>query len=109
MAQATLYIASAPKSNASYKALHQATADVREHGSLPVPLHLRNAPTQLMKSAGYGKEYKYSHDFPGAFVEQEFLPRELIKRVYYQPSTRGYEKMIRSWLRQLWKSKNYND
>ncbi|MDI9595421.1 MAG: replication-associated recombination protein A, partial [Atribacterota bacterium] len=65
--------------------------------------------TQLMKSAGYGKEYKYAHDFPGAFVEQEFLPRELIKRVYYQPSTRGYEKMIRSWLRQLWKSKNYND
>jgi len=109
MAQATLYIASAPKSNATYKALHQATADVREYGSLPVPFHLRNAPTQLMKNSGYGKGYKYAHDFPGAFIEQEFLPRELSGKVYYQPSTRGYEKMIRSWLRQLWKSKKYSD
>jgi putative ATPase len=109
IAQATLYVASAPKSNASYKALHRATADVRDYGSLPVPFHLRNAPTKLMKSSGYGKEYKYAHDFPGAFVEQEFLPRELTGKIYYQPSTRGYEKMIRSWLHQLWKSKKYSD
>jgi len=109
MSQATLYVASAPKSNASYKALHRATADVRDYGSLPVPLHLRNAPTQLMKNSGYGKEYKYAHDFPGAFIEQEFLPPELSGKVYYQPSIRGYEKMIRSWLRQLWKSKKYSD
>ena len=85
MAQATLYIASAPKSNASYKALHQATADVREYGSLPVPFHLRNAPTQLMKSSGYGKEYKYAHDFPGKYVDQEYLPYKIKGSVYYTP------------------------
>ena len=108
LAQATLYVASAPKSNASCVALHRATYDVREYGSLPVPLHLRNAPTHLMEKTGYGKDYKYAHDYPGAFIEQEYFPPELSGKVYYHPSTRGYEKMILNWLRQLWKSKKYS-
>ncbi|MCX6090406.1 MAG: replication-associated recombination protein A [Candidatus Atribacteria bacterium] len=107
LSQAITYVASAPKSNASSSGLHLASSDVREFGSLPVPLHLRNAPTNLMKKIGYGKEYKYAHDYPGAFIEQEFRPPELEKHLYYRPTERGYEKMIGAWLRQLWKTKKY--
>lgn len=105
LAQATLYIASAPKSNASYRALNQALADVKEYGALPVPLHLRNAPTGMMKEMGFGKEYRYPHDFPGAFVEQEYLPSQLKGKTYFHPHERGYEKTIRERLRTLWKDR----
>ncbi|MCX7667516.1 MAG: replication-associated recombination protein A, partial [Atribacterota bacterium] len=107
LAQVTVYVACAPKSNASYMALQRAFADVQEFGSLPVPLHLRNAPTAMMKKMGYGKEYRYAHDFPGAFVEQEYLPEKLRGRLYFRPSDRGYEEALRKRLKMLWKGRNY--
>ncbi|MGC8778184.1 MAG: replication-associated recombination protein A, partial [Candidatus Caldatribacteriaceae bacterium] len=107
LAQVTVYVACAPKSNASYMALQKALSDVREHGSLPVPLHLRNAPTSMMKKMGYGKGYRYAHDFPGAFVEQDYLPEKLRGRVYFQPSERGYEGTLKRRLKTLWKGRHY--
>jgi len=95
LAQATVYLATAPKSNASYKAMLAAAADVREKGSLAVPLHLRNAPTSLMEELGYGEGYKYAHNFPGHIVDQEHLPEALRGRKYYVPSDSGYEKTIK--------------
>ncbi|MBI2986667.1 MAG: replication-associated recombination protein A [Deltaproteobacteria bacterium] len=95
LAQATTYLATAPKSNASYKAMLAAAADVKEKGALPVPLHLRNAPTALMEELGYGKDYKYAHNFPGHVVEQEHFPEGLKGSKYYSPSESGYEKMIK--------------
>lgn len=95
LAQAVTYLATAPKSNASYKAMLAAAKDVRERGALPVPLHLRNAPTPLMENLGYGKDYKYAHDYPGHVVEQEHLPQELRGRKYYLPSDAGNEKRIK--------------
>ena len=94
LAQAVTYLAAAPKSNASYKAMTAAQADVQTHGPLPVPLHLRNAPTKLMKNLGYGKEYQYAHDYEDAVVTQTHLPEQLIQRRYYQPSDRGHEKVM---------------
>ncbi len=94
LAQAATYLAAAPKSNASYKAMKAAQADVHTHGPLPVPLHLRNAPTKLMKNLGYGKGYEYAHDYEDAVVTQTHLPEKLIQRRYYQPSDRGHEKGI---------------
>jgi putative ATPase len=94
LAQAAAYLATAPKSNASYKAMLAAAKDVQERGALPVPLHLRNAPTDLMEKLGYGKGYKYAHDFPDHLVEQEHLPKELAGRKYYLPSDSGEEKQI---------------
>jgi len=94
LAQATTYLATAPKSNAAYRALLGATEDVRTRGSLPVPIHLRNAPTQLMKQLDYGKGYLYPHDFPDQKVEQTFLPSGLEQQRYYGPTNSGYEKTI---------------
>ena len=94
LAQAATYLASAPKSNASYAGLLIAKEDVKKTLNLPVPLHLRNPVTPLMKELGYGKDYKYPHSFPGAKVEQMFLPEELENRKYYRPSERGFEKTI---------------
>ena len=91
LAQATLYLALAPKSNAAYVAFNQAKADVEERPSEPVPLHIRNAPTGLMKDLGYGAGYQYAHDAPDARVEQEHLPESLRGRQYYQPTDRGLE------------------
>lgn len=102
LAQATVYVACAPKSNASYQALKEALEDVRKYGSLPVPLHLRNAPTNLLRKIGYAKEYQYVHDFPGGFVEQDYFPQALGKRVYYRPTDRGYEKVLAERLALLW-------
>ncbi len=85
MTQACTYLATAPKSNAVLRAYTAARGDVRQHGPLPVPTHLRNAPTRLMKDLGYGRGYKYPHDFDGAYVEQACLPDELDGRVYYAP------------------------
>jgi putative ATPase len=95
LAQAVTYLATAPKSNASYKAMLAAASDVRETGALPVPLHLRNAPTPLMEKMGYGKDYRYAHNFPGHVVDQEHLPEKLKGRRYYVPSDSGFEKTIK--------------
>ncbi|HEX2768634.1 MAG TPA: replication-associated recombination protein A [Geobacteraceae bacterium] len=102
MAQAVTYLATAPKSNASYLGIDAALAEVRESGSLPVPLHIRNAPTRLMKDLGYHKGYRYAHDFSEGYVAQEYLPDELKGRKFYDPAGHGYEKAIRErmeWLK----------
>jgi putative ATPase len=104
LAQAVTYLATAPKSNASYKAMLAAAADVEAHGALPVPLHLRNAPTSLMKNLGYGKDYKYAHDYDEHIADQEHLPSALRNRRYYKPSDSGDEKQIKERL-QFWQEK----
>jgi putative ATPase len=91
LAQATLYLALAPKSNAAYIAFNEAREDVHERPAEPVPLHLRNAPTALMKGLGYGRDYRYAHDHEGARVDQEHLPEALRGRQYYRPADRGLE------------------
>lgn len=105
LAQAATYLASAPKSNASYSALMDAKADVEITGELAVPLHLRNAPTKFMKSLDYGKDYKYSHSFEGHFTEQQYLPDELKDKVYYKPTGIGEEAKILERLKNWWKDK----
>lgn len=95
LAQGVAYLATAPKSNASYMAYLEAAEDIKKHGALPVPLHIRNAPTKLMKGLGYGKGYKYPHSFKGAEVEQDYLPERLKGQEYYKPNDRGYEKEIK--------------
>ena len=94
LAQAVLYLATAPKSNAAYVAFGRIQAEIRRTGSLPVPLHIRNAPTRLMKDLGYGEGYQYAHDHEDALVFQEHLPDELQGKRFYNPTDRGYEKMI---------------
>ena len=103
LAQAVTYLATAPKSNASYKAMLAAAKDVHEGGALPVPLHLRNAPTPLMEQLGYGKGYQYAHDFPDHVVVQDHFPVELKDRSYYLPSDSGHEQEIKKRL-QNWKT-----
>lgn len=98
LAHATTYLACAPKSNAAYMALLAAQKDVREEPAYPVPLHLRNAPTQLMKELGYGEDYKYAPDFEEHIVEQEHLPDALRDKRYYEPTEIGYEKRIHEYL-----------
>ncbi len=98
LAQAALYLATAPKSNAAYTAYGKAQQDARKYGTLPVPLHIRNAPTRLMKELDYGKGYKYAHDHPDAVVDQEYFPAELRERIYYRPTNRGYEQIIKDRL-----------
>lgn len=101
LAQVTTYLACAPKSNAAYAALGAATADLEGQGPLPVPMHLRNAPTHLMKELGYGRDYVYAHDADDAFVAAENLPETLAGRRYYEPSERGAEveigERLRAW------------
>lgn len=99
------YLAGAPKSNAAYAAIDAAMSDVRRLPNLPVPLHLRNAPTSLMKELNYGKEYKYAHDFEGNFIEQQNLPDELKHKQYYSPTENGREKQIKERLESLWKKR----
>jgi putative ATPase len=95
MAQAVTYLATAPKSNASYLGIDEAVAEVRKSGALPVPMHVRNAPTRLMKGLGYHKGYKYAHEYEGGYVEQEYLPERLAGKKYYRPAGHGYEKYIK--------------
>ncbi len=102
LAEATVYLATSPKSNSAYAAINRALEDARQHTNEPVPLHLRNAVTGLMKEAGYGEGYKYAHDYEGHFVEQEFLPPSLKGRRYYQPSQEGAEKQIGERLKKWW-------
>jgi len=102
LAQGVTYLASANKSNASYSAIQAALDDARRHPHIAPPLHIRNAPTGLMKSLGYGKGYRYAHDYPGNFVRQEYFPDELSGRVYYHPTENGGEKKIHDRLHLLW-------
>ena len=104
LAQAAVYLATAPKSNAVYKAFNQVQEDIQRTQTLPVPLHIRNAPTQLMKDLGYGKDYKYPHDFPDHFVDETYLPENLKDRKYYQPTDFGFEKEIKKRL-EWWNKK----
>jgi putative ATPase len=105
LSQATIYLATSPKSNAAYMAINKAQSLVRQTGDLEVPLPIRNAPTQLMKELNYGKDYKYAHDFPGNFVVQEFLPDEIANTILYQPQENSKEKDIASRLKVQWKNK----
>ena len=105
LSHAATYLASAPKSNAAYSAISEAMSDVRRLPNLPVPLHLRNAPTKLMKDLNYGKEYKYAHDHENSFVEQQHLPDQLKNKVYYEPTENGREKQIKERLEFLWKKR----
>jgi putative ATPase len=92
LAQAVVYLAVAPKSNAVYTAWNQAVSDAKSHGSLPVPLHIRNAPTKLMKNSGYGKGYRYAHDEPGGFsLGQTYFPEQIGEKIYYEPTQNGLE------------------
>jgi putative ATPase len=102
LAQGVTYLASAQKSNRSYMGLQAALEDARRHPHAAPPLHIRNAPTGLMKAAGYGKGYKYAHDFPGNFVRQEYFPDELRGRVYYTPTENGGERKISDRLHAIW-------
>jgi putative ATPase len=105
LSQCVTYLASSPKSNAAYLAIGQAQSLVRETGDLSVPLHLRNAPTKLMKDLNYGKAYKYSHDFPGNFVNQEFLPDEIQVQKFYDPGDNARENELRRYLKSKWVDK----
>jgi len=103
LAEATVYLATAPKSNSIYKAYSKVQEEIKKSTSESVPLHLRNAPTSLMKQIGYGKGYKYAHDYPGHFVEQQNLPDSLRGKRYYAPSDQGYEKTILTRLKAWWR------
>jgi putative ATPase len=107
LSECALYLASSPKSNKAYKAIDQALEKVKQTGNLQVPLHLRNAPTKLMKDLGYGKGYQYAHDHKNQFAEQEFLPEEISGTKFYDPGENTKEKSIRDFLKIRWKDK-YN-
>jgi putative ATPase len=107
LSQCATYLASSPKSNASYEAINNAIAAVKQKGDLPVPLHLRNAPTKLMKNMNYGKDYKYAHSFTNNFSAQEYLPDELSGTAFYEPGKNAREDELRKYLKNLWKDK-YN-
>ena len=107
LAQCATYLASSYKSNASYMAINEALDIVHKEGDLPVPLHIRNAPTGLMKKMGYGKNYKYAHDYEKNFTEQEFLPDKIAGTAFYEPGKNPREEELRKFLRTLWKGK-YN-
>lgn len=105
LSQCAVYLATSPKSNASYEAIGKAQQLVRQHGNLPVPLHLRNAPTKLMKELGYGEEYKYSHSYDNNFVDQNFLPDEINGTKIYDPGNNSRENSTREFLKTRWKNR----
>jgi putative ATPase len=105
LAQCAVYLASSPKSNASYMAINEAIQKVNETGDLPVPLAVRNAPTKLMKDLGYGKNYQYAHSFENNFINMEFLPDEIKGMKFYEPGKNAREEEMRKYLRTLWKEK----
>jgi putative ATPase len=105
LAQAATYLACSPKSNSSYVAINLAQQEVKKSGNLPVPLHLRNAPTKLMKELGYGEEYKYAHDYANHFIEQEFLPEDIIGTRFYNPSDYSRERDLKQFLKDRWRDK----
>lgn len=105
LSQCATYLAASPKSNAAYMAINDAIAAVKQHGDLPVPLHIRNAPTRLMKNLDYGKGYEYSHDHEKNFSPQEYLPAEIKGTTFYNPGKNAREEELRKWLKSLWKDK----
>lgn len=105
LSQCAVYLATSPKSNASYMAIGKAQQTVRQTGNLSVPLHLRNAPTKLMKDLGYGADYKYAHDYENNFVNEEFLPDELSGTSFYQPGKNQRENALSDYLKKRWKDK----
>jgi putative ATPase len=105
LSQCAIYLATSPKSNASYLAIGTAQQLVKQTGDLPVPIHLRNAPTKLMKELGYGEDYKYSHDYANNFTEQEFLPEAIKNTLIYVPGTNSRENTTREFLKNRWKDK----
>lgn len=105
LSQCAIYLATSAKSNASYMAIGKAQQLVKQTGDLPVPLHLRNAPTTLMKELGYGEEYKYAHDFSNNFAEQQFLPEEISETVFFEPGENARERELRQFLKNRWKDK----
>jgi putative ATPase len=104
LAQAAVYLATAPKSNSLYTAFQGVKRDIRELENMPVPLHIRNPVTSLMKDMGYGKDYKYPHDYPDHFIEEEYLPENLKGRTYYHPTEQGFEREIKKRL-EFWRRK----
>ena len=102
LSQCAIYLASSPKSNASYKAINKAQQVVKQTGDLSVPIHLRNAPTKLMKELGYGKDYQYAHDYADNFAFQDYLPDELQGETFYEPSDNPRENALRNYLKKLW-------
>jgi putative ATPase len=105
LSQCAIYLATSPKSNASYMAIGKALDLVKQTGSLPVPLHLRNAPTKLMKELNYGSGYQYAHDFKGNFIQQDNLPKEIDGSILYNPADNPAEQKIRAKLKEDWKGK----
>ena len=105
LSQCATYLASSSKSNASCMAIDSALAAVQQHGDLPVPLHLRNAPTRLMKELGYTKGYQYSHDYEKNFSSQEYLPDTISGTTFYEPGRNAREEEIRKFLKDRWKEK----
>ena len=107
LSQCATYLASSPKSNASYMAINEAIDAVKQHGDLPVPLHIRNAPTKLMKNLGYSKGYQYAHSYDRNFSQQEYLPGEISGKTFYDPGKNAREEEMRKYLKSLWNDK-YN-
>lgn len=105
LAETTIYLATSPKSNSAYMSVDEAIALVNETGNLPVPLHLCNAPTKLMKELNYGKEYKYAHSFENNFVQQDYVPKEIKGRQFWKPQQNAAESKIVEWLKKLWKDR----
>jgi len=105
MSQTAIYLASSPKSNSAYSAIDKALDLVGKNKNIPVPMHLRNAPTKLMKDIGYGKNYKYAHGYKGNFVEQSYLPESIKNSSFYQPQNNDSENRLRAWLRKKWKDR----
>jgi putative ATPase len=105
LSQCAIYLASSAKSNSATAAIGDAMSAVKEHGDLPVPLHIRNAPTRLMKNLGYGKDYQYSHSYEGNFSNQEYLPQEISGTKFYDPAKNAREEELRKFLKNLWKDK----
>ncbi|MBG0858319.1 MAG: replication-associated recombination protein A, partial [Bacteroidales bacterium] len=103
LSEAAVFLATSPKSNASYMAIENAAGMIREKGDLPVPLHLRNAPTKLMKDLGYHKDYRYAHSFEGNFILENYLPEEIKGSKFYDPGNNPREDEVRKKLRDLWK------
>ncbi|HPB05562.1 MAG TPA: replication-associated recombination protein A, partial [Prolixibacteraceae bacterium] len=102
LSEVAIYLATSPKSNSAYCAIDDAIALVKETGDLPVPLHLRNSPTKLMKQLGYGKEYKYAHSYDGNFVDQQYLPVKIKKKRIWNPANNQQENTISERLKKWW-------
>jgi putative ATPase len=110
LSETAIFLATSPKSNSAYLAIDAAIARVREEGDLPVPLHIRNAPTKLMKDIGYGKDYKYAHEYENNFIQDNFLPEEIKGTKFYEPGNNAREAELRKRLGENWRGiYNYED